>query len=164
MRAVNQPHVSPARSQREPRGTKLPVSQEIFDLHSEQAPDAFVLGLQYGPMADVIQFTRPWLPDLPSPPYVPKGAKGASPRIMNVDGGPRDAGTFRLPSPRSWLKAASAQVSGSPALRSPSRRCSTSLGFLKTTRHLYLSIVKPGLIRSTSAASALASSSCPDCE
>jgi len=36
MSAVNQPHVSPARSQKEPRGTKPIVSQEIFDLHSRE--------------------------------------------------------------------------------------------------------------------------------
>src|SRR5215467_5772950 len=36
MSAVNQPHVSPARSQKEPRGTKPIVSQESFDLHSSK--------------------------------------------------------------------------------------------------------------------------------
>jgi hypothetical protein len=58
---------------------------------------------------------------------------------------------------------AMSQPSGSPALRSPSRRCSRSLGSLWTQTRLCLSIVKPGLIRSTCAASAFASSSCPNC-
>src|SRR5262245_64089351 len=48
MRAVNQPHVSPARLQKELRGTKLLVSQEIFGLPSSRRRNAFVLGLRYG--------------------------------------------------------------------------------------------------------------------
>ena len=57
----------------------------------------------------------------------------------------------------SRLSAPAAQVSGSPALRSPSTRCSRSFGSLKGLVHFQLSIVKPGLIRSTSAASLMAS-------
>ena len=75
---------------------------------------------------------------------------------------PAVAGTRLRDCSAGKVEAAKAQSSGSPALRSPSRRCSRSLRFLWTRRGFQLSIVKPGLIRSTSAAAAFASSSCPD--
>src|SRR5262249_46508525 len=61
---------------------------------------------------------------------------------------------------RSMVRATWRSFPLSPALRSPSIRCSRSLGSLKGAVRFQLSIVKAGLIRSTAAASAPASSSC----